>query len=248
MQKPTPQQQDGARSEIETAESAAFFERWAIYRKIIAHNYMGHDEIAEALGESLAERGGTRSILDLGCGDAEIPSRYLPDLGVVEYHGVDLAERPLEFARQNLAGLPGAAHFHQSDQADFIAASDRTFDVIVLGFALHHNPLEEKAALLANASQRLNREGDLLVYDVFSNPGEDRKRFFDRYLAWIAGNWTEMTPKEHALIDEHIRANDHPVSLAALIERGLCAGFSMAELRLSTCAGYHHLLRFRLDG
>ena len=245
LQKRASSQSGFSTSAPQSGESAAFFDQWTIYRKIIEYNYMGHDEIAETMRRMVSERRETQSILDLGCGDAELPSRYLPGLGVIEYHGVDLAEKPLEFAGENLAGLPGAVHLHLRDQAEFIAETDRTFDVIVLGFALHHNPLEEKAELMANARQRMNREGDLFVYDVFCKPDETRESFFERYLEWIERNWTEMTSKEHTLINDHIRTNDHPDSISALRECGLQAGLSSAEVRLSTCAGFHHLLHFQ---
>ena len=247
MQKRASNQEDASTSAPQSGESAAFFDQWTIYRKIIEHNYMGHDEIARALRGMLEGRRKTRSILDLGCGDAELPSRYLPDLGGVEYHGVDLAEQPLEFARMNLAGFRGAVHLHRCDQADFIAASDQTFDVIILGFALHHNPIEEKASVLANARKRLNEEGDLIVYDVFCEPEEARDSFFDRYLEWVGRTWVAMTRKEHSLIADHIRTHDHPDSVAALRECGIRAGLGGPQVRLSTCTGFHHLLHFRLE-
>lgn len=229
---------------MEVAGSETFFEHWAIYRKVILFNYMGHDQIAATMTRYLSSQSPIGSILDLGCGDAEIPSRYLPALTVNEYHGVDLAAKPLEFARKKLAGFPGSLHFYQQDQARFLAALDRSFDLIVFGFALHHNTREEKAAVLADAARCLNPGGTLLVYDVFRDPGETREAYFDRYLEWVRQDWQAMTDREQELIDAHIRANDHPASLAELYESAERAGLGQVALLRTACRGFHHLLRF----
>ncbi len=243
-----------SRTNPATDGSEAFFEHWAIYRKIIKFNYMGHDQIAASLAEHLSRRktisGQEKvgAILDLGCGDAEVPSRYLPGLGAVEYHGVDLAKKPLEFAREKLSGFSGEVHFHLQDQAQFLAGLDRSFDLIIFGFALHHNTLAEKATVVANAARCLNEGGALVVYDVFRQPNETRQAFFGRYLDWIRRDWRQMTAREQMLIDGHIRANDHPDTVADLQACAHRAGLGAGELQLSTCQDFHQLLQFPVPG
>jgi SAM-dependent methyltransferase len=227
-------------------DSTVFFEHWAIYRKVVEHNYMGHDEIELGLRDLLTRRKSTKHLLDLGCGDAELPSRYLPHLDLTEYHGVDLAQQPLDFARQKLDALPAAIHLHQADQASFPAQTEHRFDVAVLGFALHHsNPIEEKAGVLAAVKDCLKPGGEVLVYDVFRPHHEDRPAFFNRYLDWIHRDWTRMTAHEHDLIDAHIRENDYPEPVDSLLQLARDAGFAKAEEHLSAAAGFHHLLRFQ---
>lgn len=234
---------DTATPHADANRSAELFARqWVIYRKVIRYNYMGHDQITEALRDLLARRRATSAILDLGCGDAEIPSRYLPTLDVEHYHGVDLAQQPLDLAATRLAGLPTSIELHLRDQAAFLAETDRTFDVIVLGFALHHNTHDQKTAILRNAAARLAPGGDLIIYDVFRRDDEDRAAYLDRYMRWGAETWDRMTPAEHTLVDEHIRANDHPESPESLAACAREAGLSEPRQRCATEDGFHRLM------
>jgi hypothetical protein len=47
-------------------------DNWNVYQKIIANNYMMHNEFSRATIEALAQAAiPIKSILDLGCGDAQ---------------------------------------------------------------------------------------------------------------------------------------------------------------------------------
>lgn len=216
-----------------------------MYRKIIEHNYMGHDEIDAGLRELFQSRTQTNRLLDLGCGDAELPSRYLALFPLNEYHGVDLAADPLALARKNLAAFPSlSVHLHQTDQAAFSAQTELDFDLIVLGFALHHHPWKEKTQLMNTLRSRLTPGGQLIMYDVANTRTEPRNAFFDRYLKWIQNDWTQFTEREHELISNHIQNNDHPEPVEALLELGHNTGFTNGRHHLSCANDFHHLLTF----
>ena len=99
---------------LRDGDSASIFdEQWTIYRKIIDHNYMEHDAILAIIRQLLGSGETTGRLLDLGCGDAELPSRYLPGLRLDAYHGV-------RSQRADHSTLPGKSsrcsrldqHFH----------------------------------------------------------------------------------------------------------------------------------------
>lgn len=226
-------------------DSAALFEdQWALYRKVIDHNYMGHDEILTVVRGILGNREATGRLLDLGCGDAELASRYLKDASVREYHGVDRAGKPLAYAREKLAGLPVLQAFYEEDQSNFADVMEHHFDVVVLGFALHHNSLEEKAALLAAIRQRLNAGGELIVYDTFLPDGCDRARYFADYLRWVRDDWTRLSPAEYEMVESHIRGFDFPERPETLEKLGRDAGYSAVEECATLRDGFHRVFRF----
>lgn len=205
---------------------------------------MGHDDILPAIQGILEAREATERLLDLGCGDAELPSRYLPSTTITEYHGVDLAEHPLALARERLSGLPLDTKLHLADQAQFARSTNERYDVVVLGFALHHNLREEKRRLLASARKLLRSGGDLIVYDTFLPSGIDRDRYLESYLGWVRQDWTQFTLDEYDLIEAHIRGNDFPDTVATHLQLGREVGFTTAKVRLTLPDGFHHLLQF----
>ena len=230
---------------LRDGDSASIFdEQWTIYRKIIDHNYMEHDAILAIIRQLLGSGETTGRLLDLGCGDAELPSRYLPGLRLDAYHGVDRARRPLDFAREKLAMLPLDQHFHHADQNAFQRATGGlNFHVVVLGFALHHNRHAEKAALLAAVRESLAPGGEVLVYDIFLPAGCDRATYFECYLEEVRRAWTALTADEYEHIAAHIREYDFPESMETVQEIGREAGFSQAE-KVGTVPGdFHRVIR-----
>lgn len=105
------------------------------------------------------------NFLDLGCGDgilaATILARYPEARGVL----VDFSEPMLEAARERLYGFASQLRFIS---ADFAAAGwtnsiNRTpFDVIVSGYAIHHQPDARKRALYGEIYHLL-KPGGLFV-------------------------------------------------------------------------------------
>jgi len=78
-------------------EVREFFNAWAIYRKVLANNYMHHREIYQAVTELLAEQWETRpfKLLDLGCGDASFLAQALQGRAIQHYTGFDLSDPAL---------------------------------------------------------------------------------------------------------------------------------------------------------
>jgi ubiquinone/menaquinone biosynthesis C-methylase UbiE len=102
------------------------------------------------------------SVLDIGCGEGYVLDE-LVDRGVRDVHGVDIVD-----IRRN-KDYP----FRLYDGAS-VPFPDRTFDIVVLSFVLHHVPNERKVALLEEAL-RVSRAKVVIVEDTPST-------VFDRFM------------------------------------------------------------------
>jgi methylase of polypeptide subunit release factors len=88
------------------AGTAAYFNGWEVYQKVIQYNYMEHIEITEIICKHLISHHYSHcSFLDLGCGDASFSARLVSNLEPISYTGIDLSSPALELARNNLSTL-----------------------------------------------------------------------------------------------------------------------------------------------
>ena len=96
--------QDELKQKESGGQTSKFFRtNWAVYRKIIENNYMGHAEAYSKLRKILiGEMERPFSFLDLACGDAYYSSRFLRGTNVARYTGIDLSEAALSAARDEL--------------------------------------------------------------------------------------------------------------------------------------------------
>ena len=76
--------------------TAAFFDVWHTYRKVVAANYMHHLEIKVHIERVLRAQFANRpfSFLDLGCGDAATLAPLLASMAVQRYKGVTCRRLP----------------------------------------------------------------------------------------------------------------------------------------------------------
>lgn len=235
-------------AETDNAEIQAFFEGWAIYQKVIESNFMSHRQLGDALIAHFAGRKPGGRLLDLGCGDASMSSRVVRASRFAAYHGVDLAEVALEHARANLAGWGAEVELFQADFGEFVRASTDRFDVVQVGYSLHHFSRSEKRDFLAAAQQLLVApDGELLVYDVFCEPGESREAYLDRYVAMCRREWTGYTDSEQQSIIDHIRARDFPEDQATFVQLGRDACLRGGEELWRDHTGFHRLLSFQVS-
>jgi SAM-dependent methyltransferase len=125
-----------------------------------------------------------KSILDLGCGNGII-GRYL--LGLFpNITGIfaDFSDPMLDAARKNLGGFPQTkvikVDFSNRGWVDAIKQF-LPFDIIVSGFAIHHQPDERKKKLYSEIYELLSPGGVFLNLEHVSSPTPEVERIFDDY-------------------------------------------------------------------
>ena len=218
------------RSRQDTAEVRAFFEQWAIYRKIVELDYLNHRGAYEAIDRALAEIGRPFSFLDLGAGDADCTSRVLAGKPLTSYEAVDLSETALRLARERTAAFHCPVRCTQGDFFQFVKTIGEPSDVVFIGLSLHHLVAEDKRAFLPELRRIVSPGGRLIVYEPIREPGESRDEVLARWWRHAEAAWTALEPEELAKAKEHVFGNDYPEPIADYAGMMTAAGFSSAKV------------------
>lgn len=218
-----------------------FIDTLATYRKLVAANYLFHDDLYRDLA-ALVGRIAPRpcSLLELGCGDASVIAPLLQTLTLSRYCGVDLSGVALELAAGNLAGLGCPVTLCCEEMMAFLKGGTETFDLVFTGFALHHLSSTDKEQFLGACRQRLAPGGELIIMDVLRHEDEALPDYLDSFCRNIAEEWEQMTHQERQDTIEHVRACDRPDSLSELRRMAEKAGFS--GLQPVSQYTWHHLV------
>lgn len=135
-----------------------------------------------------AARPQARTILDLGCGDGILGHALLDAFAANEPVGVfaDFSPPMLEAARTRLGGY--AAHFVEVDygESEWPAAvrgplASPTFDVIVSGFSIHHQPDESKQSIYRDIYELLAPGGVFLNLEHVASASRWGEVQFEEY-------------------------------------------------------------------
>jgi SAM-dependent methyltransferase len=119
-----------------------------------------------------------QSLLDVGCGPAEI----LAALPGIDYVGVDLSPAYVAAAR---ARFPGRGLFLAGDLYRLPEIAERRFDAILAQGVLHHLDDDEVARLFGFAARHLKPGGMMVTADPCYHPGQGA---FERLLMdWDRG-------------------------------------------------------------
>ncbi len=124
------------------------------------------------------------TILDLGCGDGVL-GRFLLSvfpgaLGVF----VDFSDAMLDAARENLAGTSGTqvlkADFSSPDWIDSVSAH-KPYDIVISGFAIHHQPDERKKEICSEIYSILSPGGIFLNLEHVRSRTPEVEQLFEEY-------------------------------------------------------------------
>ncbi|KAF0810542.1 type 12 methyltransferase [Alcanivorax sp. S71-1-4] len=115
---------------------------------------------------------GAESVLDLGCGNADLLSFYSPK----HYTGVDMNADAIACARQR---YPDTGRHIQVDALRFLSDTPHRYDLILAAGLLHHLCDDAAERLVALARRALTGHGRLVTIDPLYLP---RQRMLARYL------------------------------------------------------------------
>lgn len=192
-----------------------FNDKWKLYQKILANNYMGHQEIYNILHKFLIDNWQQPfKILDLGCGDASFVSQTLLNTNVSFYLGIDISETAIAIARENMKLIPCDQDFIQGDFSEVIPLlvqeREPKFDLILSSFTFHHLNLEQKDHIFNQLRQLLLPGGIFVLIDLVSQKGENREAYIKRYLQNVEQQWSQLTFEEMTLVSSHMLGSDYP--------------------------------------
>lgn len=231
-------------SHVTAANTELFKANWTVYQRVVANNYMFHQELYTAVQRLLGElEVSPLNLLDLGCGDAEPFAPVLRGLSLSSYTGVDLSDVALPHAAGHLAALPCPIHLRQADMLEFLRSTTDSYEFIFSSFALHHLDTVDKQAFLTACHKHLAPAGSMILIDTARERHQDLAAWIDDYCQNVATNWMALNVEERGDIIDHVRGNDLPESIGDLATMAAQAGFSRFELLASHTA--HHLFSLR---
>jgi ubiquinone/menaquinone biosynthesis C-methylase UbiE len=206
------------------------FEQWALYEAVVRHDYMLHAELIEVLGRWAADYGRPLAVLDLGCGDAWLPTHAFCTVEVREYDGVDLSESAVERARRHVGLWPGRAAVACGNLIDHLAGvADASKNLVLASYSLHHFLTPRKSAILAECRRVLEPGGTLIWIDSVMRDGESRDEYLTRQTHAFRHEWTELTAEQREKVVAHVWEADFPETAAWMNRATAAAGFAPGE-------------------
>ena len=207
-----------------------FQDGWQIYQKLLAGNYMFHQQINQQLNQFCRDYFAEPiTVLELGCGDASQSIQLLAGLPILHYTGYDMSPVALSEAEPHLQHSGMSFSLVCDDMLAAVADPQRQVDLIFSSYALHHLPLARKRQLLNLARQRLKHNGLLILVDIVKDPQQSLSDFHDQYLAYADLHWTTLDHNELATVHHHVRNNDVPEDLAQYQQLAQDAGFTALQ-------------------
>jgi ubiquinone/menaquinone biosynthesis C-methylase UbiE len=206
------------------------FEQWALYEAVVRHDYMLHAELIEALGRWAAANGRPLRILDLGCGDAYLPTEGFRSAEVEEYSGVDLSESALDRARGRLAIWPGRFQLTNGNLQEFIGGvPDASQNLVLASYSLHHFHTPQKLEILAECHRVLEPGGTFVWIDSVMRDDESRDEYLTRQTHAFRHEWTGLTPEQREKVVAHVWESDFPETGTWMQTATAAAGFAPGE-------------------
>ncbi|BCT66553.1 class I SAM-dependent methyltransferase [Nitrosospira sp. NRS527] len=216
-----------------SADPTTIFTRsWSLYDLLTEHNYMFHHEIYSGIADLLGLRNdkGNYRLLDLGCGNARYLAPCLKRSPPALYEGVDLSEAALAEAREHLTGLTGQVILTHGDLLEAVESTEKTWDILFTGFAIHHLMPDEKARFFHAAGRCLSENGWLILVDVVREENQDRESYLDGYLKFMREKWTHVPQDQLEEACTHVHDHDYPECLSTLQEMAGTAGLNSTRL------------------
>ncbi|MEM7650301.1 MAG: class I SAM-dependent methyltransferase [Cyanobacteria bacterium P01_A01_bin.70] len=165
------------------------------------------------------------TMLDLGCGDGVL-GRYLLDrFPTAQGIFLDFSEPMLAAVRQKVGHLPQAqvrvADFGSAEWVEAVA-DQAAIDVVISGFAIHHQPDDRKQALYAEIYDRLTPGGVFLNLEHVASATPAGEVLFDEFFIddlYAFHAQTNPTVEREAIADKYYRRGDKVENILAPVEQ-----------------------------
>lgn len=215
----------------DTASVEMFIRNWSVYQKVIAADHMQHRKFAALTRAAILKEAhkGPLTILDLGCGDADLMATHLKHVEVVHYTGYDFSPTALQLATISLSFLGNKVTLVEGPMEEKLPEEKKSFDLVHSSFAIHHLTDDGKAVLFDHIAQRLKADGLFIYVDTYRQPGIGRETCLSNYLNWMKKTWDVISAGEKARIEEHVSAYDHPADLHLIGQIANDAGLEVVE-------------------
>jgi SAM-dependent methyltransferase len=212
-----------------TSDQELFAKGLATYRRVIAANYMAHEQVYNILREVLLNEANDGFVFaDLACGTAPFSAAALADTCVARYIGIDISNPSLEVAKDALAPLACPVELRCQDFVEAIDTWEGPLDVVWVGQSLHHLRAPEKRAFMGKVERLLSPDGVFLIWEPTCFEGEDREGWMERFRR-MRPQWPTISDEEFAAFDSHHRASDYAETAGTWKGMAREAGFEQVE-------------------
>lgn len=224
------------------------FDEWTLYNKILKKDHMFHSEIFTKIQKMLNSKfnGKEYNLLDIGCGDAYCISKFLTNVNLKNYCGIDNSKTALSWAKKNLTNNNFDFELVNSDFIESLDKVNNSFDVILAGYCIHHlKTYKEKENLLHKFFEKLPIGGIFILFDIIKRNDESLEQYHARYIKNCKESWNSIEPKELEQITSHIQKNDYPLTLEEWRNIFSSSPDSLEQVTVETQNSYYVLMCFQ---
>lgn len=177
-----------------------------------------HNQFVELFGKRFSDEKIDGYVLDLGCGPADVTTRFARAYPNCVIHGIDGAENMLKHGRDAIAklGLEARISLYCGRLPD-IDPPRSSYDIVISNSLLHH--LHDPMVLWNCVKSYASSKAIVFVMDLFRPAGQDEAK---------------------SLVEQY--ASDEPAMLKEDFFNSLCASFRIEEVdKQLQDAGMEHL-------
>lgn len=164
------------------------------------------------------------NILDLGCGNGILGSFLLNRFPSAKCMFADFSEPMLDAARQNVGTLPNASIV----KADFASPQwieavnpPASFDIVISGFAIHHQPDDRKKELYSEIFHLLTPGGVFLNLEHVASATKAGEKVFDEFFIDHLSEFhskNDKTKSRESIAGEYYNRPDKEENLLTQVE------------------------------
>jgi ubiquinone/menaquinone biosynthesis C-methylase UbiE len=140
--------------------------RWPrIYNLILRFAFQGKEPELRQMIADLARLRPGETVLDVGCGTGTLALEASSRVGITGHvYGIDPSRQMIAYARRKAAGRSLSVDYRLG-VVEQLAFPDRSFDVVLCTWMIHHLPNDDKRHGLSEIARVLKPGGRLLLVD-----------------------------------------------------------------------------------